>query len=418
MKFGLRNVRALLRSMRNPERAFRTIHIAGSNGKGSTAAMIAAVLTACGYRTGLYTSPHLVSFVERIRIDGVPISKEELSRGVARIRRDVERAGATFFEAATAIAFEHFRRQRIDIGVVETGLGGRLDATNVLRPMASVITTISREHTQILGNLIREIAYEKGGIIKTGIPCYTSVDSPAALKVLSGIAGARRSRLVSTRQWKFNVMAESLEGSVVDVVRSDGSVFRNLRIALAGRHQVTNAMLALMTVEDLARRGSIQVDETLIRKGLGQVGKLSGLRSRLTLVRRRPDVIADVAHNPAAVSVLVESLLQLGWSNIVGVFGVMKDKEYRRMIDALAKVLAGVIVVQPSTERSLRGALAADEFRKRGVPVLFQGTVAEGIRKGVAMTGKRGRILITGSHFVVGEALASLGGKKYLTIDQ
>ena len=418
MKFGLRNVRALLRSMRNPERAFRTIHIAGSNGKGSTAAMIASVLSACGYRTGLYTSPHLVSFVERIRIDGVPISEQELSRGVRRIRRGVERTGATFFEAATAIAFDYFRNQRIDIGVIETGLGGRLDATNVLRPMASVITTISREHTQILGNLIGEIAYEKGGIIKAGIPCYTSVDSPTALNVLSKIAEARKARLVSTRKWKMNVMEESLEGSVVDVVRRGGSVLKDLRIGLAGRHQLTNALLALITVEDLTQRGTIQVDEASIRKGLRQVGKRSGLRSRLTLVRKRPDVIADVAHNPAAVSALVDSLLQLGWSNIVGVFGVMKDKEYRRMIDALAPVLAGVIVVQPSTGRSLPGEVAANEFRRRGIPVLFQGTVAEGIRRGIAMTGKRGRILITGSHFVVGEALASLEGKKYLTIDQ
>ena len=418
MKFGLRNVRALLRSMRNPERAFRTIHIAGSNGKGSTAAMIASVLSACGYRTGLYTSPHLVSFVERIRIDGVPISEQALSRGVDRIRRSVERTGATFFEAATAIAFDYFKRQRIDIGVIETGLGGRLDATNVLRPMASVITTISREHTQILGNLIREIAYEKGGIIKTGVPCYTSVDSPAAMNVLSTIAGARRARLVSTRGWKMNVTAESLEGSVVDVVRGDGSILRDLQIDLAGRHQLANAMLAVAVVEDLARRGRIEADETSIRKGLREVGKRSGLRSRLSLVRKGPDVIADVAHNPQAVSALVDSLLQLGWTNVVGVFGVMKDKEYRRMIEALTRILSGVIVVQPSTDRSLPGDVAAKEFRRWGIPVLFQGTVVEGIRKGVAMTGKRGKILITGSHFVVGEALASLEGKKYLTINQ
>ena len=191
MKFGLQGIRTLLTSLDHPEKQFSSIHIAGTNGKGSTASMIAAIFTAAGYKTGLYTSPHLVSFNERIRINGKAISSQAVARLATAIHPEVKRNNCTFFEAVTAMAFKYFAESKVDIAVVETGLGGRLDATNILQPLVSVITTIGLEHTQILGASLEKIAFEKGGIIKKGVPCVTGVKSQKAVRVLSNICAKK-----------------------------------------------------------------------------------------------------------------------------------------------------------------------------------------------------------------------------------
>jgi len=188
MKAGLRNIRKIARELGDPQDSFQSVHIAGTNGKGSTAAMLAAILSASGYRTGLYTSPHLVSFTERIRIDGAPIGTRELDERIDEVMPLVRRTNGTFFEAATAVAFRHFAMQKVDVAVIETGLGGRLDATNIIGPAQCIITNIGLDHTAILGGTIGAIAREKGGIIKPGIPCITGATDLGALRVLRGIA--------------------------------------------------------------------------------------------------------------------------------------------------------------------------------------------------------------------------------------
>ena len=417
MKFGLGNIRRLLLRLGNPESNFRAIHVAGSNGKGSTAAMIAAILSAAGYRTGLYTSPHLVSFRERICINGRPIAPSDIVRLVGLLRKMVKRDKVTFFETATALAFKYFAEQKMDIVVVETGLGGRLDATNVIQPEASVITTISREHTEILGNLIGTIAYEKAGIIKPGIPCITGVRSRRALDVIRAAARAQKAPILHSNRVRTRVKNQSIRGTCVDI-GLQGKSYRDLFLDLPGHHQVENARIALLVIRVLESRGVVRISDESIREGLAEVQARTGLRSRLSVVHAKPRIIMDVAHNPAGIKTLVKELKRLGIVKTILVFGVMKDKKFHPMVATLREVSSCAILVQPATERAQEATVLKRQFKEVDVPVLFTGSVRDGITFAMKKAGSVGTVLVTGSHFVVGEALAFLEGKKYLTINQ
>jgi dihydrofolate synthase / folylpolyglutamate synthase len=416
MKFGLQGIRTLLASLDHPEKHFLSIHVAGTNGKGSTASMIAAILTASGYNTGLYTSPHLVRFNERVRINGHAIPSRAVARLTTEIRPDVKRIGCTFFEAVTAIAFKYFAESHVDIAVVETGLGGRLDATNILRPLVSVITTIGLEHTQILGMSLEEIAFEKGGIIKNGVPCITGVKSRKAINVLRTLCADKDSRLVRIHQKDIFIRQSSLDGLAVDCYTAREKI-RNVRVALAGEHQARNALLALQTIRSAAQRSNLIIDEKAIREGFANVQQYSGIHARLSVVQRNPLVLADVAHNPDAMRVLCTSLKRLRLKKIHIVFGLMQDKNYKAIISVLRQIAKSVFVVVAQTERSRSTAEIAQEVRRCGVPVKEYQSVAGGVSS--AFRRKDGApILITGSHFVVGEAIAFLKKEKYLTINQ
>ena len=416
MKFGLRGIRSAMQSLGRPDRRLRCVHIAGSNGKGSTAAMIAAALTAAGYRTGLFTSPHLVDFSERIRIDGKPIPKQAVVRLTLRLRKTIAVHHLTFFEAVTGMALRYFADERVDIAVIETGLGGRLDATNVVRPMVSVITTISLEHTSLLGNSLRKIAYEKAGIVKSGVPCITGVRSPSALRVIKSICRKWRSSLIGTHGARIRIHRLELRGSVVSI-SFRGVSMPELVLSLAGKHQVRNAVLAIAALQELAFQG-FKIHEDAIRRGIGSVHSLTGFHGRLSLVGRNPSLIADVAHNADAVRILVKALREIGIPKVHIVFGVMEDKAVRRMVKFLAPITRSLAAVQPRTSRSLPAAMVEQECRRLQIPVFYRGPVAKGIKRARSLAGKNGTVVITGSHFVVGEALAALKRKKYLTINQ
>lgn len=416
MKFGLHGIRTLLASLDHPEKQFLSIHIAGTNGKGSTASMIAAIFTAAGYKTGLYTSPHLVRFNERIRVNGKEISSRAVARLATAIYPEIEKNNYTFFEAVTAIAFKYFAESKVDIAIVETGLGGRLDATNVLQPLVSVITTIGLEHTQILGTSLEEIAFEKGGIIKKGVPCIIGVKSQKAVRVLSTICAKKKSRLIRVHQNKILVRQSSLDGLLVDfcVPRKE---IRNVRVSLAGKHQAMNALLAIYAVEIATQQNNFNIDEKSVREGLGHIQRFSGIQARLSIVQKNPLVLADVAHNPEAMRVLCVSLKRLRLGRIHIVLGLMQDKNYLTIISALCQIAKSVFVVEAQTERSRRTADLAQEIRRVGLAVKEFHNVADGVSS--ALKQRDGApILITGSHFVVGEAIAFLKKEKYLTINQ
>ncbi|MEX2117800.1 MAG: folylpolyglutamate synthase/dihydrofolate synthase family protein [Bacteroidota bacterium] len=416
MKFGLRGIRSLMRSLGRPDRRLRCVHVAGSNGKGSTAAMIAATLTAAGYRTGLYTSPHLIDFSERIRIDGKPIPKKAVVRLTRRLRKVIEMHRVTFFEATTALAFQYFADERVDIAVIETGLGGRLDATNVIFPLVSVITTISLEHTNLLGNSLRKIAYEKAGIVKSGVPCVIGVRSPSALRMIKSVCRERKSRLIDTRSAGIRIHHLGLSGSTLSV-SFRGVKVPKLILSLAGRHQARNAVLAIASLQELALQG-FKIHEEALRHGMGSINAFTGLCGRLSLIGHNPSMIADVAHNTDGLRTLVKALRALGIHKAHVVFGVMKDKPVRTMIRVLAEVARSIAAVEPGTNRSLPAAEVGREFRRLRIPVFYQGPVAGGVALARSVAGKKGTVLVTGSHFVVGEALAALKRKKYLTINQ
>ena len=416
MKFGLHGIRTLLNSLNHPEKQFASIHIAGTNGKGSTASMIAAIWTAAGYKTGLYTSPHLVSFNERIRINGQPIPSRAVVRLATTIRPEVERNNCTFFEAVTAIAFTYFAESEVDIAVIETGLGGRLDATNILQPQVSIITTIGLEHTQILGDSLEKIAFEKGGIIKNGVPCITGVKSRKAIRVLSSICDKKKSELIRIHPNKIFIRQSSLDGLSADFYIS-GKRVRNVKVSLAGRHQVMNALLAYEAVNIVAKRSNFRIGEKAIREGLAHIQRLSGIQARLSMVLRNPLVLADVAHNPEAMRVLCASLKQLRLGKMHIIFGLMQDKNYLTIISILRQIAKSIFVVKAQTERSRCTAELTQEIRRVGLPVKEFQRVAEGVSS--ALKQRDGTpILITGSHFVVGEAIAFLHKEKYLTINQ
>jgi len=417
MKFGLRGIRTLLHEAGDPHQTFPAIHVAGTNGKGSTASLIASVLTAAGYRTGLYTSPHLVRVNERIRINGRPISPARLVRLIREIEPAVRRHQSTFFEAMTAIAFRFFAEEKVDIAVVETGLGGRLDATNVLHPLVSVITSIDLEHTQILGNTLREIAREKAGIIKPGTPCICGGLPPEAERTIRSVARQRHVRIVNSRRVRWTARDGGLDGFTADFFRG-ANTLRRVRVSLAGEHQLANAALALRTIEELRAGRRMAIPERAVREGFFRVRELSGLRGRLEVVRRRPLTIIDVAHNPAAMKSLCRSLAAFGLVPACVVFGVMKDKAYRNMVETLSPLTVRAFVVSARTERTRGAADLRAAFRGAGVPADSYRSVAAGVRAAFRHAQGGLPVVITGSHFVVGEALAWLTGRNYLTINQ
>ncbi len=413
MKFGLRGIKVLLKVLRNPHRKFLSIHIAGTNGKGSTAALVAAALTSAGYRTGLYTSPHLIDFTERIRIDGTPITRKAVVEFTKKLRRAIERQQATFFEATTAMAFGYFAQQKVDVAVIETGLGGRLDSTNVLRPVVSVITSIGFDHKEILGETIEQIAREKAGIIKRGVPCVSGARIAAARRIIRSACSSSRSKLVELSGLRPRVREESLLGTSLDV-KIGKKKYENLFVSLAGTFQIPNILTALLTLDILNQSGNFIISEEAIRSGFANVRSLTGLFGRLSIAHHQPTVVVDVAHNPDAVEMLVQSLKILRLSDLLVVFGVMKDKDHIEMARRLALIVKEVIVVSAKTPRSRSASDIANVFGRLNVPVTAALSVREGVRLALNRVGAKGTILVTGSHYVVGEALLALRDKKFL----
>jgi dihydrofolate synthase / folylpolyglutamate synthase len=417
MKFGLHGIQQLLQSMGNPERKFPTIHIAGTNGKGSTASMIAAMFTAAGYKTGLYTSPHLIQFNERVRINGKSIASRDLSRLTALIQPEVIRGNNTFFEAATAIGFQYFAEQQVDIAVIETGLGGRLDATNVLKPLVSVITTIGLEHTHILGKTIQKIAKEKAGIVKSKTPCITAVADMSARKVIADVCKRQVAPFHFVQSKQVHIHRSSLFGLTADF-DIPSHARHNVKVSLPGTHQAMNALLSLSVIEEINRQKKFHISERAVRKALSDVQRYSGLQARLSIVQNKPVlIVADVAHNPDAIKTIGIALQNIHHKKFRIVFGLMQDKNLSPMIPALSSLAESIVAVQARTERSRSAKEIAQAFQASGIPIQQYASVARGVRELLHQTSSL-PILITGSHFVVGEALAMLHGKKYLTINQ
>jgi dihydrofolate synthase/folylpolyglutamate synthase len=416
MKLGLRNIKSLLRSVGNPQDKFPSVHIAGTNGKGSTAAMIASVLQAAGYKVGLYTSPHLISFTERIKINGREIRERRVASYVGLLKPSIDEVKATFFEVTTAIAFLYFADEGIDIGVIETGLGGRLDATNVLHPLLTVITNLGLEHTEHLGNTLGIIAREKAGIMKRGVPCLIGSLAPAAERSMQMVAKRKGAELISASDVSdCRLLHEDLSGLRIRL-KTQKRLYRDLFIDLSGSFQVENARLAVLAAETIggakvrSRPGkrAFTITQGNLTTGLQQVKESTGLHGRLELVRKRPKMILDVAHNADAAAQLVEALENLALRNFIVVFGVMKDKNYSAMLRSLSRITTQLIAVAPGIDRALESASIAATARRFGMRALDAGSVKKGITRAIFEARPSDAVLITGSHYVVGEALQAL----------
>lgn len=403
IKFGLRTTRILLAVLDHPERAYPVIHVAGTNGKGSTACMLASVAREAGVRTGLYTSPHLVRFTERIRVDGRAIPERKVVRYLRLLFPTIEKTRATFFEAVTAIAFRHFADEGVGLAVIETGLGGRLDATNVVTPLVSVITSIGLDHQQYLGGTLRAIAREKAGIIKPGVPCVTGAAQPEVLAVFRRVARRRKAPLVRSSAVVSLRTIAGRPGRRRLVGRALGRII--VAPDLAGPYQDRNLRTAAAVCGILMRRRPRLLRGpglSALRRGFSRVVWNTGLRGRFEV---RGRTIFDVAHNPDGTRALVEGLQAKRLRPAAVVFGVMKDKDYRMMLRELSVLRATLVPVCPRTSRALSSLDLARAARREGLSVVSGGAVRRGMAVARRIAGG-GFVLVTGSHYVVGEALA------------
>lgn len=406
-RFDLRRMEELLDRLGNPHLATRTVHIAGSKGKGSTAAMIASALVAAGYSTGLYTSPHLVTLRERVRVNGKPILKRELASAVDELGPHVEEMDRhctygelTTFELLTAAALVHFHRKHVHFQVLETGLGGRLDATNVVTPEVSVITSISLEHTEVLGETVAEIAAEKAGIIKPGVPVVSSPQDGGAAAVIAGRCLEAGSRLVAVgRDVSWRETGSSLSGQSLHVDGLSGP--HELTIPLLGEYQLENAATAVAVLETLG------VPSDAIAAGLSGVD----WPGRLQILRRRPLLVADGAHSDDSARRLREALERhFHFARLILIIGASADKDMSRIVAHLAPVADTVIATRSRHPRATEPEAVAGEFSRHGKPAEIAPDVAGALTEALRRAGRRDLICATGSLFLVGEVIEYIKG--------
>jgi dihydrofolate synthase/folylpolyglutamate synthase len=405
--YDLRRMEELLGRLGNPHLKAKTVHVAGSKGKGSVSAMIASVLTASGYTTGFYTSPHLHTFNERIRVDGRLIPNEELVFLVEKLKPEVKAVNdkatygrLTTFELITALGFAYFDLKKVDFQVIEVGLGGRLDATNVVHPVVSIITSISFDHTEVLGNTLTEIATEKAGIIRANGIAVVSPQANEAGRVISDAAREYKAKLIQVGHdvtWLglgFDSNRQSLR-----VKGRLGSY--ELTIPLLGAHQLENAATAVAALEVLMEKGFPITGENL-SKGMAQVN----WPGRLQILNRQPLVVADGAHNPYSARKLREALEQyFSFGRAILIFGVSADKNVPGMVAELRPLFNEVIVTRSIHPRSMATAPIVAEFQRYGVKAETTDDISIALPMALSHAGKKDLICVTGSLFVVAGAI-------------
>jgi len=404
MDLGLARVRAALASVGAPEEAFPSVHIAGTNGKGSTAAILSSVMRTDGRTVGLYTSPHLRRFSERIRIDGLPASDALLRSAAAVVKPAIHAVDATYFEAATILAFEAFRQQGVELAVVEAGLGGRLDATNVLTPIVTAITNIGRDHTEWLGEGISEIATEKGGIVKPGVSLVTTVSQVEALEVLEAICSERNAPFVPIDAREIHV-SESADGVRLSLGLREGGLV-GARIPLPGAHQGVNAALALR-VADLfpeylrpAAEAAVQGCAAVRWPGRLQIVDIAGTTC-----------VFDAAHNPAGLNSLLSALESLELPGpLVALAGILADKDWSAMVPELMGATSSLVLTTPPSVDAARAWDPVMVARTLGSPpeLFAERELEAAIPLGLRLA-EGGTLLITGSSYTVGAAMGLLG---------
>jgi dihydrofolate synthase/folylpolyglutamate synthase len=418
--FDLARMRELLDKLSHPERSYKVIHVAGTKGKGSVSAMCASALRAAGYHIGFYTSPHLVDYAERIQADGHDIPHERLAELVEEIRPVVDAIPRlTTFEITTALGFLYFAREKVEVAVVEVGLGGRLDATNLVHPLVSVITSLSLDHTHLLGHTLAEIAREKAGIIKPGVPVVIAPQSTEALRVLEMIAEERQSPLVQVgRDWLFAPHTHSLDGQSLfiwsaaeqDRVNSFLENGRELEwvppryeIPLLGYHQVINAAVAYAALKEAGDRG-LPIREEAIREGFRSVE----WPARFQILHRRPFVVVDSAHNRDSAARLRTALDDYFPSRkVILIFGASVDKDIDGILDELIPRISRVMVTQADHPRASDADDLAARVRTRGCPVEIHQPVANALQRALELARDEEVVLSAGSMFVSAAVLGA-----------
>lgn len=401
-KKDLHNTLALCSFIGDPHKKIKTVHIAGTNGKGSVSHQLAAIFQTAGYKTGLYTSPHLKDFRERIRVNGAMISQEHVSSFVDRIREVADTIEPSFFEITVAMAFDYFVAERVDIAIIETGLGGRYDSTNIITPELSVITNIGWDHVNILGDSLQAIAGEKAGIIKPGIPAIIGESIAETRPVFMAAASEVNAPLIFAEEqrqaieWKY-------EGGelIVEVVKLGTDEKNFYHLDLTGIYQTRNLVTTLEAVHQLYLKGW-NLHETQVKNGLKKVKKLTGLHGRWEVIRQHPDVVLDVAHNAEGMQQVMRHVELIDPGHLHVVIGMVKDKDIDRVL-ALLPTHAKYYFTQATIQRALDAIALQQQASAFGLKGEAYNEVNAAVKAAIDAAKKEDLVLVCGSVFVVGE---------------
>jgi dihydrofolate synthase/folylpolyglutamate synthase len=401
-KKDLTNTLWLCHKLGNPQQHFKTIHIAGTNGKGSTSHMLAAILQTAGYKTGLYTSPHLKDFRERIKVNGELCSKNFIIEFTQKIIPEIENIKPSFFEITVAMAFEYFAKQRVDIAVIETGLGGRLDSTNIILPELSVITNIGWDHMNLLGNTLTAIAKEKAGIIKPNIPVVIGEVINETKPVFEQMAALNDAPLTYAQHaYKLLSYQQNLLSLNITLQNNNQQVTETYTLDLPGLYQTNNLITVLTSVEELRSKGW-NLPKTLVQKALSQTKKITGLHGRWELLHQHPNAIADVAHNEAGIQQLLQQIAICSFSKLHIVFGMVKDKDADKIL-ALLPNNAQYYFTQAQIPRALDKLILRAKAQKFGLIGQVYNHVNEAIEAALQCANTTDMIVVCGSVFLIAE---------------
>ncbi len=404
LKKDLHNTIAFCEHLDQPQNKFKSIHIAGTNGKGSTSHMLAAILQQAGYKTGLYTSPHLKDFRERIRINGQMVSKSYVRNFIKYQKSVIEEIQPSFFEVTVAMAFDYFAKEKVDIAVVEVGLGGRLDSTNIITPKLSVITNISLDHTNILGDTLPEIAFEKAGIIKKNIPVVIGEKQIESETVFAEKALAESAK-ISFADTVLHIENIHTKGGylIVDVYKQNQLVYPNLSLDLTGGHQLKNILTVIESVLQLKEIG-LTIPDGAIYSALKNVKRLTGLQGRWQTLAKKPLTICDTGHNKAGLTEVIQNIAATPHQNLHIVIGMVKDKDISGVLAILPKD-AIYYFCQPNLERALTSKELSNQAKEFNLNGKTFPTVTEAFANAKLNAREGDLIFVGGSTFVVAEIL-------------
>lgn len=404
MKKDLHNTIVMCENLGNPQDKFKSIHVGGTNGKGSTSHMLAAVLQQAGYKTGLYTSPHLKDFRERIRINGEMISESFVTSFTAAQQDLIESISPSFFEVTVAMAFEYFAVEKVDVAIIEVGLGGRLDSTNIINPELSVITNISLDHTNLLGNTLAEIASEKAGIIKHGVPVVIGERQEEVADIFTDKAHQNLSELVFANT-TLSVADVHRQDSflVASVDEGQNRLFKNLKLDLTGTYQLKNMLTVIESVKVLNQRG-FHIPDAAVFSALENTVQLTGLQGRWQVLSEHPLVICDTGHNIAGIQEVLENISATKYNQLHIVIGMLKDKDVTSVLKLLPTT-AKYYFCQPDLER----AMPANELAEKASEFHLYGQVYENVNSALTAAKNKANtddlIFIGGSTFIVAEVV-------------
>lgn len=404
-KANLDNTLAICKLLGNPERKFKSVHIAGTNGKGSSSHMLAAALQKAGYKTGLYTSPHLLDFRERIKVNGKMIPKKKVSDFVKKHCQAFNSIQPSFFEWTVGLAFDHFAESKVDIAIIETGLGGRLDSTNVIRPLVSLITNIGYDHMNLLGDTLPKIAAEKAGIIKPKVPVVISQYQKETMNVFRRTAKKTNSPLVfAEKEIDLISYTWDKEQLFVSVSPKNSSAIKNYQLDLTGSYQVKNLFGVLAVCGQLQKKGFRKLDDRAIAAGLKNVKKITGLVGRWQTLAHHPLTICDTGHNKDGIREVLKNLERYTYRKLHVVLGVVNDKDVSGILALLPKD-----AVYYFTRASIPRALPEQELMMQAKKTGLKGKTYPGVKKALAtarqLAGKEDLVFVGGSTFVVADAL-------------